>query len=232
MRGRTIDPASRYAVHSGGYIMSNRLINFRKSAPAVWAVLCSATLWPTFASAPVSEPVLRIEEDWELVVNEPNDDTTAPQFHTIMSPSENLDSFHAQTLWNYRETPNFVAGGVQLHSYNGETLIRKRSIESGTLSALAETITWTQALSTDGTILLFEIFNGVSTTWGAFGNDMNISSSAGLSQLNDYDPEVTVKNSCVTFGANRVESMRVVQVRYYGSSGLLAVDNTVRSVCE
>jgi len=195
-------------------------------------VLCTSTLWPSFASAPVSDPVLRIEEDWELVVNEPNDDTTAPQFHTIMSPSANLDSFHAQTLWNYRETPNFVPGGVQLHSYNGENLVRKRSIESGTLSVSAETITWTQALSTDGTTLLFEIFNGTSTTWGAFGNDMNISSSADLAQLNDYDPEVSVRNSCVTFGSNRVESMRVVQVRYYGEMGLLAVDDTVRSVGE
>ena len=212
--------------------MSHHPVYLRRSAPAVLAVLCTSTLWPSFASAPVSDPVLRIEEDWELVVNEPNDDTTAPQFHTIMSPSANLDSFHAQTLWNYRETPNFVPGGVQLHSYNGENLVRKRSIESGTLSVSAETITWTQALSTDGTTLLFEIFNGTSTTWGAFGNDMNISSSADLAQLNDYDPEVSVRNSCVTFGSNRVESMRVVQVRYYGEMGLLAVDDTVRSVGE
>ncbi len=198
----------------------------------LFALLGSAALWPSFASAPVSEPVVRIEEDWELEVNEPNDDTIAPQFHTVMSPMSDLESYHAQTLWNYRETPDFVAGGVQLHSYNGENLVRKRSIESGTLSTTAETITWTQSLETDGTTLMFSITEGVSTTWGAFGRDMNISSTAYLAQLNEYDPATSVANSCVTFGANRVQSLSIKRVRYYGATGLLYEDNTERHVCE
>lgn len=200
--------------------------------PAVVAVLGSATLWPSFAAAPVSEPVLRVEEDWELVLNEPNGNTTAPQFHTVMSPMSGLGSYHAQTLWNYRETPNFVAGGVQLHSYDGETLLRLRSIESGTLSTSAEAITWTQSLETDGTTLTFSITDGVSETWGTFGRDMNISSTAYLAQLNDYSPETSVANSCVTFGANRVQNLTIKRVRYYGASGLLYTDNTERHVCE
>lgn len=215
--------------------MSRCLVRYRrwKSAASTFAVvLGSSALWPSFASAPVSEPVLRIEEDWELDVNEPNGDTTAPQFHTVMSPLPDLESFHAQTLWNYRETPDFMAGGVQLHSYQGETLIRKRSIESGTLSTTAETITWTQSLETDGTTLTFSISDGVSTTWGAFGRDMNISSTAYLAQLNEYAPETSVANSCVTFGANRVQSLSIKRVRYYGASGLLYTDTTQRHACE
>ncbi len=215
--------------------MSSRFSNFgrwKSAAPALLALLGSATLWPSFASAPVTEPVLRVEEDWELDVNEPNDDTTAPQFHTVMSPMPDLDSYYAQTLWNYRETPNFVPGGVQLHSYDGENLLRNRSIEYGTLSTSAETITWTQSLETDGTTLTFSISNGVSTTWGTFGKDMNISSSANLAQLNQYTPETSAANSCVTFGANRVQSLTLKRVRYYGESGLLYVDNTERQACE
>ena len=201
------------------------------TAPLVVGVLGSATLWPSFA-APVSDPVIRVEEDWELVVNEPNDNTKAPQFHTVMSPFGDLNSFYAQTLWNYREAPNFVAGGVQLASYDGETLIRQRSIEYGTLSTSAETITWTQALQTDGTVLTFSILDGVSTTWGAFGRDMYISSQAYLAQLNGYAPEVSAANSCVTYGSNRVQSLTIKRVRYYGASGLLYVDNTERVVGE
>jgi|CXWL01.1.fsa_nt_gi hypothetical protein len=206
--------------------------HWKSVAPALFAVLGAAALWPSFASAPVSEPVVRVEEDWELDVNEPNGDTTAPQFHTVMSPMPDLESYHAQTLWNYRETPDFVPGGVQLHSYDGETLIRKRSIESGTLSTTAETITWTQSLETDGTTLTFSISDGISTTWGSFGRDMNISSTANLAQLNEYDPETSVTNSCVTFGANRVQSLSIKRVRYYGATGLLYTDNTQRHVCE
>lgn len=206
--------------------------HWKSAAPALLALLGSATLWPSFASAPVSQPVLRVEEDWEMQVNEPNGDTTAPQFHTVMSPSADLNSYHAQTLWNYRETPNFVPGGVQLHSYNGEYLLRQRSIESRTLSTTAETITWTQSLETDGTTLTFSITDGLSSTWGNFGRDMNISSTANLAQLNEYSPDTTVMNSCVTFGANRVQSLIVKRVRYYGASGLLYTDTTERSVCE
>jgi hypothetical protein len=206
--------------------------HFKAAAPALMALLGSAALWPSFASAPVSEPVVRVEEDWELDLNEPNDDTTAPQFHTVMSPTADLDSYHAQTLWNYRENPNFVPGGVQLHSYNGESLVRMRSIESRSLSTTAETITWTQSLETDGTTLTFAITDGLSTTWGTFGRDMNISSTANLAQLNEYAPETSAMNSCVTFGANRVQSLVIKRVRYYGATGLLYTDTTERPVCE
>ncbi len=183
---------------------------------------------PSSASVPTSEPVLRIEEDWELAVNEPNDNVVSPQFHTVMSPFGNLDSYFAQTLWNYREAPDFIAGGVQLQCYAGESLIRTRSVESRMLSTSAETITWTQSLETDGTNLVFSVFNGVSMTWGAFGRDMNISSTANLPDLNQYDPSVSASNSCVTFGSNRVEHLILKQVRYYGASGLLGVDSTER----
>lgn len=221
--------------HSGegeNMVRQHRKWYWKSTAPAVLAVLGSATLWPSFASAPVSDPVLRVEEDWELVVNEPNNDTTAPQFHTVMSPLPDLSSFYEQTLWNYRETPDFVPGGVQLHSYKGETMLRKRSIEYGTLSTTAETITWTQSLETDGATLTFSITDGTSTTWGSFGRDMNISTSAGLAQLNEYSPDVSASNSCITFGSNRVQSLAIKRVRYYGASGLLYTDNTERLVCE
>lgn len=204
----------------------------RLVAPAALAVLGTATLWPSYANAPVSEPVLRVEEDWELELIEPNNDTTAPQFHTAMAPASNLEAYYAQTLWNYRETPDFASGGVQLHSYNGESLLRKRSIESGTLSTSAETITWTQALETDGETLTFSIENGESETWGSFGRDMNISSTANLPDLNGYTPTTSVTNSCVTFGANRVQHLKIKRVRYYGASGLLHTDNTERVVHE
>ena len=92
-------------------------------------------------------------------------------------------------------------------------------------STTAETITWTQALYTDGATLSFEVFNGRSTTWGAFDRDMRIDSYASLPDLDSYSPATTVQNSCVTYGLNRVDSMQITQVRYFDSSGsLVAVD--------
>ncbi len=194
--------------------------------------LGTAWVWPSYALLPESDPVLRVEEDWELVLNEPDGETASPQFATVMSPFSDMDSYYAQTLWNYRETPDFVPGGVQLHSYRGTEVIRKRSVEYRVLSTSAETILWTQALETDGSTLTFSVIDGTSTTWGSFGRDMNISSSAGLSDLSHYDPVFSAANACVTFGSNRVDSLVLKRVRYYGRDGLLSTDDTPREACQ
>ena len=44
---------------------------------------------------PNSLTVVQIEEDWELVVGETDQDVTAPQVTTAMSPRGDVDSLHA-----------------------------------------------------------------------------------------------------------------------------------------
>lgn len=177
-----------------------------------------------------SEPVLRVEEDWQLVLNEPNEDADCPQFHTVMSPTNGVDGYYAQTLWNYREVPDYRSGGVQLRSWHDELLLRRRSVEYRTLSTTAETITWTQALEANDSELTFSITNGNSTTWGTFGRDMVIDVPTGIVELNSYDPAVSAENSCITYGSNRVESLTITAVRYYGLTGLLYEDTAPRAV--
>jgi len=201
---------------------------------AAGAVMLALTV-PSVQSVEIeglSEPIIRVEEDWELVLNEPDGNVDSPQFHTIMSPEDDLYRNYAQVLWNYRETPGFTPGGVQLQSYDDDVILQRRSIEFQKLDTVAETLRWTQALSTDGVILTFEVLNGTSTTWGAFGRDMRLDSSTGLSNLSTYDPAVSVESSCITYGSNRVDSMKITQVRYYGPSGLLHTDSTPRVVFE
>jgi hypothetical protein len=198
----------------------------------VIGTFCVSSWWGSSASgqAYLSEPVIRVEEDWQLVLNEPNGDVDSPQLHTVMAPSDSMDASHAQVLWNYRETPGFVTGGVQLQSYSGETLLRRRSMEYGQLSTTAETITWTQSLTTDGVILAFEVNNGQSSSWGIFGKDMRIDDTAGLPDLNSYSSEVSARESGVTYGSNRVDLMVITEVRRYGASGLLSVDTVPKVV--
>ena len=177
-------------------------------------------------------PVTRVEEDWTLVLNEPDNNTDSPQFHTVMSPFGDVDSYYGQVLWNYRELPDFAAGGLQLNAWEGETIIRRRAIRTEQLSTTAETVTWTQALSTDGVTLTFQVFHGQSVTWGYFNRDMRIDSAAYLSDLSQYSTDTTVENSCITYGSNRADALMITQVRYYDAGGnLLAVDSTPRVVC-
>ncbi|MCG3129613.1 MAG: hypothetical protein FLDDKLPJ_00347 [Phycisphaerae bacterium] len=199
-------------------------------APSCTVVLAASAAGVFWAMPQESDPVIRVEEDWELVLNEPHVDRVSPQFTTVMSPFPNMDTYYAQILWNHRETPEFTPGGIQLHSYREETLLRMRSVESRTLSTQAETIRWTQSLQTDGVSLTISIQDGHSTTWGSFGRDMYISSSANLADLGQYRADFSAANACVSFGSNRVESLVLKRVRYYGRDGLIAEDNTPRRV--
>lgn len=179
-----------------------------------------------------TEPVIRIEEDWYLVLNEPSDELEAPQFYTTMSPGDTLDWFYAVVIWNYRELPEYAPGGLQLQSWFGDTRLRRRSVGAQMLSTTAETIAWTQVLETDGTQLSFEITNGQSATWGEFGRDMKIYEYAFLPNLNAYDTNQSVENACITYGANRVDALVITQVRRYGRNGLISIDWTPKIVYE
>lgn len=183
-----------------------------------------------------SDPVMRVEEDWKLILNEPNEDRYSPQFHTVMSPYGTTDSFFGQVLWNYREIYDvqsgntFAAGGLQLQGWNGSTATIRRSVRSSQLSIYAETIQWSQVLETDGSTLTFGIDNGQSVTWGAFDRDMRITSSAAVVNLNSYSTSVSAENSWITYGANRVESLVITEVRRYGPNGMISRDTTPRVV--
>jgi len=178
------------------------------------------------------EPVVRVEEDWVMVLNDPNNDVDSPQYHTVMSPYDDFEENFAQVLWNYRETPEYRRGGVQMQGYYGESLTASRSLEFAQLNTYAETIRWTQGLETDGSTLTFEVKDGSSATWGSFGHDMRLSYAANLPSLSGYSTDFSVENSGPTYGSNRVDRMTISEVRYYGASGLLYVDSNPKVVFE
>lgn len=179
------------------------------------------------------EPVVRVEEDWELLLNQPNGAVIAPQFHTVMSPYNNLDSLFAQVTWNYRELGSFLGGGLQMQGWNNDVSVVEREFFTAAMSSAAETIRWTQTLQTNGSQMTFQISNGHSATWGTFGypgQNMKITASIDLPTLNSYDPASSAANSAVTYGTNRVEILRITEVRTYGPNGLMSVDETPRVV--
>jgi len=184
------------------------------------------------AADPEPTTVVRVEEDWQLVLIEPDNVAESPQFHTIMAPSTRLDYVYLQSTWNYHESPDYMPGGLQLQAWRGDDCVFAEGyLPSQRLSTQGETITWTQALSTDGHFLRFEILNGNSSTWGTFGGStMRLVGNIQVPNLNGYTPEMSVENSGVTYGTNRVIVLAITGVRYYGSEGLLYEDYTPRVV--
>jgi hypothetical protein len=203
-----------------------------------WLRLAAAALATPLLAAPLSQaqsggaPVMRVEEDWEALLNEPDDGVVAPQFHTIISPIGDAESLYYQACWNYREQPDFVSGGMQLFVYSGDGAIGQKSVREDPLSTMAETITWTQSMSTTGAQLIFVIKEGQSSQWGSFGGwETRLAGSVAVPNLNGYSPEVSTNSSWVSYGANRVDLLRIKEVRYYdGEGNLLARDSSSRVV--
>lgn len=200
----------------------------RRLALGLVFALFPISVWAQSEAGP--EPVIRVEEDWQLVLNEPGTNMQSPQFHTIMSPAPNLDGYYAQVLWNYLELLWYAPGGLQLQGWNGGQLTKYRTLKTAPLSTVAETITWTQILEINGGILYFKIDNGQSITWGTFGRDMWLDQEGIVTNLNQYSTATSADNSCITYGSNRVNSLVITQVRRYGTSGLLSTDSTPKVV--
>lgn len=178
--------------------------------------------------------VMKIEEDWECVLIEPEESVDAPQFHTVISPYSHADSYYLQVRWNHREESDFYSGGLQLEVWDGETSLGNRAFREDPFSTVAETVTWTQVMRTTGSSLIFVIKDGISSTWGNFGgSETRLAGTVTVPTLNDYSPDVSVENSWISYGSNRVQLLRIVEVRAYDADGnLLFKDSNSRVVYE
>ena len=196
--------------------------------------LVSLLMISPLLSADEPANVMRVEEDWEVVLNEPGENVDAPQFHTIISPYASLESYHLQVCWNYRELPDFAAGGMQLVARAGDWCVGSKTCRANRLSTVAETITWTAAIETNSSRLTFEIANGQSTTWGSFGGpESRLSGTVYVPHLNGYSTDFSADKSWISHGANRVNLLRITEVRRYdGEGNLISRDTTPRVVFE
>jgi hypothetical protein len=180
-----------------------------------------------------AQDLVRVEEDWQLVLGEPDSNSCGPQIACTMSPLGNINGTYFTLELNHRSVPYWSPGGITLHHWNDE--LRIQSMERPDRSVMQtneETVTWTQSLDVDGNNVTFQIKDGTSTTWGPFGYTgyLKLSSYWSTNNLNSYSPDVSVSRSGVAYASNRVRSLKILQVRGTFSNGTTATDNTVRVV--
>jgi hypothetical protein len=185
--------------------------------------------------APVSVPaglhVVRVEEDWSLSVNNPDSGLAAPQVSTQMARAPWAPRFCNLHL-NSTDLPTFAIGGLQLQSWLGAQNLNAYTSPNGAIMATPkELVTWTQYMRVDSTQLYFGVgtvqpgvAGSASQTWGDFSG-MEISVPGSTPCLDYYDRSYSENNSGVTFGANRVDSFTLVQVRTYYSDGSTVTDS-------
>lgn len=198
-------------------------------AAARWSLLAVAAL----ASPLLGADVVQVEEDWRLVVGEVDDENVAPQITLTIAPTQSLNSTHAVLELNHKTVPDFAAGGVHLQLWVGDTNLTRKSAGDAVLAVDGETISWTTRMKIQGGGLSVAIVNGSSTTWGTFGGaSLTTSYGTSLKHLNDYAPERSVANAGIGYAANRVQSLKLLRVRYTYADGGEVADNAPRVVHE
>jgi len=177
--------------------------------------------------------IVRVEEDWQLQVATPDPQSDAPQITCLFSPTGDISSIHAAFELNQRSVPWFSPGGLQLQLWNGEwPQGHAQAAATAVMQQPDETVEWTQSMEIAGGVLKFAVTGGHSTTWGDFGGDglLKIEVPTTLTNLNQYDPQVSVDNSAVGYASNRVSSLVLKRVRVVTSDGDVVEDATPRPV--
>lgn len=194
--------------------------------------IVSQSGWSTDIAVPAV--VDRIEEDWYLLVGEPDPDNDSPQILNVISPLASNSGEHAIFEVNHCTQPDYSAGGMQLQRWSGPDTCAAmtNTINSGVLAIPSEVITYTARMSLFAGKLKYSIENGQSQTWGPFGGTVpyNLSVSSSLSTLSGYRPEFSVSQSMVAYGSHRVKTFKITQIRYYSQGVLVAKDTTERVV--
>ena len=197
------------------------------------ALSCLTALsWLCLTDTSLAQNVVYVEEDWQLIVNQPDVGLNGPQVTCVIAPSTADQGYCAFDL-NYHSQPVYAAGGLQMHVWNPYTpIVTSNFAVSGLMQTVGEVVTWTTTMSVSGGSLTFQVVNGQSSTWGAFGgtDDTTITVSSTASNLNQYDPNVSLDNSGVSFASNLVTSLTLTGVRFYDGHGNLVQQITTPQV--
>jgi hypothetical protein len=195
------------------------------TARACWVgtlTVLAMALCTAVALGQTDREVVRVEQDWELVVGTPDPASDGPQVTCVTSPVGNVESLHATLEVNVQTLGCYAPGGLQLQLWDGESPVSDHASHNhAVLSTPGETVTWTQSMEVRDGLLIFAISNGNSVTWGQFGRSgyFSVWTPTTLVNLNGYNSDVSVHSSGAGFADNRVQSLMIRRVRYYTSTG-------------
>lgn len=177
----------------------------------------------TSATAYGDQPAIwKVEEDWEMVIYEPDPSIYSPQVTFFTSPSAELQQTYFQLQMNYEADESFSAGGFHVAAVSdGEVVDEERSEHRITLSKNNDQIQWTNVMAVVDGKLLFAVKDGLGQDWGAFGGPeylVRIAQSP-VSHLGNYRYQQSLQTVDIGFGANRVQSVTLRRVRFHHVDG-------------
>ena len=170
-----------------------------------------------------SEPaIFAIEEVWELAVNEPDGENVSPQVTFFTSPSVNDDQTYFQVQMNYAADGGFSKGGFHVAAiHHGQMVDEERSGTRQVLTKHHDRIRWTNVMVAIDNTVYFAIKDGSGHDWGTFGGPDYLVQMLGngTNGLSKYDFQQSLDSVDIGFGANRVDSITLIEVRVTDKDG-------------
>jgi len=161
----------------------------------------------------------RIEEDWELVLSAPEPASGSPQISLDLAPEPD-SPLAGIMLLNYRDAPSFASGGVQVQLWDGEQRLTSAGLPISPLDVENETITFTLYIERGSGNLRYGVKDGKCGDRISFGGGrLEVTYPDHKTTIDRYDSNHSLENATIVLGANRVELLRLRQVRKYRADG-------------
>jgi hypothetical protein len=174
-----------------------------------------------------AEPtVYKVEEDWELVVNQPDASSNSPQITFFTSPSHLLEDSYFQLQMNYHAADDYSSGGFHVASVSDDqTVDDARSMTRKNLATNDDLIRWTSVMAVIDNRALFAVRDGHGREWGSFGGPDYLVRMvpSPVPDLSNYRYQESMKSVDIGFGRNRVSRITLKAVRLFYTNGHVAV---------
>lgn len=180
---------------------------------------------------PAQVGLMRVEEDWELELMQPDARLDAPQVLLVLNPLGESSEAHFEVDINHASLPTYLSGGLQLRAMQGADCVdQQRLLDGQRLTVESDVVRWTQVVERQDSGFVFGITTGSSSSWGSFG-DTGTYVRLPASGVFTYSPATSLSRSGVIYAGNRVKRLTLARVRLIDSSGHtteLAVDQSVQ----
>ena len=183
--------------------------------------VCGLLFLPVSAFAQVT----RVEVDWEIRVREADYESFSPQISIIMANRRDLSSDFAE----FRVNPDYegIQGGLQIDTWNGtQKLAESSHVARPALSASSDKIRFTTVATAELTQTKYSVEEIHCNSWGTVAESEIAPCRTAGEGLIRYSMSLTLDESEVEFGHNRVEYVIAKEVRYYIGNALAKRDRT------
>ena len=166
--------------------------------------------------------IYKVEEEWEIVIDDPDPSINSPQITFFVTPNPAEPNCYFQLQMNYAADDTYSSGGFHVGAFHSGTLLDEaRSATRRTLTVDGDRVRWTNVMAAIDGQLLFAVKDGYGDDWGEFGGPEYLvrMESDHIDDLSHYTPYESLQMVDIGFGANRVRSVTLRSVRLYYDDG-------------